>query len=107
MVSPNFCNQNSFSRFWDINWDYKAALSAKGEPDNAQTPRVKMILEDPTGHDVFHEFSDVVRPAGFPRQVSHGTKHYIRTTPGQPASARLKIAKNNFEEMIRAGKALR
>ncbi|CAG5056290.1 unnamed protein product [Parnassius apollo] len=58
-----------------------------------------------------------MRPVGAPLEpkVKHHTQHYIRTTPGPPvcsrprrlAPDRLKIEKQEFEEMVRTGIARR
>ncbi|XP_054081284.1 uncharacterized protein LOC128919844 [Zeugodacus cucurbitae] len=57
------------------------------------------------------EFPKITRPDGAPTQVTHTTQHHIKTTPGTPVSSRarrlapdrLKIAKAEFQKMIKLG----
>ncbi|XP_026482636.1 uncharacterized protein LOC113390126 [Ctenocephalides felis] len=63
--------------------------------------------------EIFKEFPSLTRPPGLPRQIKHTTVHYIKTSPGPPVVARtrplktqlLKIAKQEFEEMVQLGTA--
>ena len=61
------------------------------------------------------EFPELTCPSGVPRQTKHSTCHHIRTTPGPPESCRprrlladrLRIAKAEFEAMVKDGTARR
>lgn len=74
---------------------------------------VRTIAEDSNFHRILKEYPDLTRPAGKPGQTKHNTVHHIRTTPGPPVSSRprrldphrLKIAKQEFEEMLQHGTA--
>lgn len=65
--------------------------------------------------DILDEFPGLTRPSGTPREVHHSTTHFIRTTPGPPISCRprrlapdrLRIAREEFETMIKDGTARR
>ena len=65
--------------------------------------------------EVYQEFPDLTRPTGQSRDIRHSTIHYIRTTSGPPVSYRLrrlapdrlKIAKAEFDFMLREGTARR
>jgi cleavage and polyadenylation specificity factor subunit 1 len=73
-------------------------------PAHAASPRIDNLLS---------EFPERTRPAGVQRSVRHTTVHYIRTTPGPPVTRRprrlvpdrLKVAKAEFEAMVRDGTA--
>jgi len=64
-------------------------------------------------HALLQDFLDVMRPAGILREPRYSTVHHIRTTPGPPVTSRprrlapdrLRIAKSEFEEMLRNGTA--
>lgn len=60
---------------------------------------------------VLRAYPDITRPPGAPRTINHNTVHHIRTTPGPPISCtprrlapdKLKIAKKEFEGMLKSG----
>lgn len=76
---------------------------------------VRTTMEDTDYHRLLREFPEVTRPAGKPGIPKHNTEHHIRTTPGPSVSSRprrldperLKIAKQEFEEMLMNGTARR
>lgn len=81
-------------------------------------PKVKVaVTGDSKYHQLLMEFPDIVRPTGSPleRECKHQTQHFIKTTSGPPACSRprrlapdrLKIAKQEFEDMVRTGVARR
>lgn len=78
---------------------------------NSYVPSIKAITGTSEYHDILKEFPGITRPPGTPRQVRHDTVHYINTTPGPPvycrprrlAPDRLKIAKAEFDAMVRDG----
>jgi cleavage and polyadenylation specificity factor subunit 1 len=61
------------------------------------------------------DFPDIIRPAGVTREHRHSTDHHNRNTPGPPVTSRprrlgperLRIAKSEFEVMLRNGTARR
>lgn len=76
---------------------------------------IKAVSGDSVYHQLLQDYPEITRPAGTQREVKHGTLHYIRTTPGQPVTARprrlppdkLQIARKEFEEMLANGTARR
>lgn len=74
---------------------------------------MRTITEESNYHRILKEYPDLTRPAGKPVALKHNTLHHIRTTPGPPVSSRprrldpqrLKIAKQEFEEMLQSGTA--
>lgn len=74
---------------------------------------VKVILGESTFHNILRDFPDITRPHGIHRTPTHNTVHHIHTTPGSPVSCtprrlapdRLKIAKEEFEVMLKDGTA--
>ncbi|XP_050352242.1 uncharacterized protein K02A2.6-like [Nymphalis io] len=76
---------------------------------------VRTTLEDTSYHRLLREFPEITRPAGKPYITKHSTVHHIRTTDGPPVSSRprrldperLKIAKQEFDEMLQSGTARR
>ncbi|KAJ8710566.1 hypothetical protein PYW08_009081 [Mythimna loreyi] len=74
---------------------------------------IRTITEDSKYHRILKEYPDLTRPAGKPGVPKHNTLHHIRTTPGPPVSSRprrldpqrLRIAKQEFEEMLQNGTA--
>lgn len=90
-----------------------------GAPATHEITHEVLSLKTITGHstllDLLRQYPEITRPAGSYHQPIHNTKHYIRTTPGPPVTSRprrlapdrLKIAKQEFEEMLRNGTARR
>lgn len=72
---------------------------------------VRVSLGNSAFHNILREFPDITRPPGIHRTPKHNTVHHIRTTPGPPVSCsprrlapdKLKIAKEEFESMLRSG----
>lgn len=64
-------------------------------------------------HAILAEYPELTRPAGTPGIVRHHTTHHIITTPGPPVSLpprrlapdKLRIAKQEFDAMLRNGTA--
>ena len=63
--------------------------------------------------DIFTEFPDLTRPSGVQWEVRHNMVHHINMTPGPPVSSRprrlapdrLRIAKAEFDAMLKDGTA--
>lgn len=93
--------------------DSITTLSSPGVLKKCDTPSVKSIAGSSKYHQLLQKFPDLTKPSGFHRDIKHSTVHYIRTTPGPPsfcrprrlAPDRLKIAKEQFEDMVRDGTA--
>lgn len=74
---------------------------------------VKTVFGNSEFLKLLKEFPEITRPPGTFRHVNHNTVHYIKTTPGPPvhctprrlAPEKLKIAKHEFDEMLRNGTA--
>lgn len=95
--------------------DGTTLLSMPGFTVSDQVASVKTIYVNTPMDEVLQEFPDLTRPTGQPRDIRHSTVHYIRTTSGPPVSCRprrlapdrLKIAKAEFDFMLREGTARR
>ena len=74
-------------------------------------PQVKSVVGNTRFHQLLKEYPGLTRPGGIPCVVKHNTEHHIRTTPGPPVACKprrlapdkLKIAKKEFETMIKFG----
>lgn len=90
-------------------------LSTPGVPTAAKCHSIKAISGTTEYHRLLSRYTTLTKPAGILKEVKHSTIHFIRTTPGPPvfcrprrlAPDRLKIAKQQFEEMICDGTARR
>ncbi|XP_046964211.1 uncharacterized protein LOC124533090 [Vanessa cardui] len=95
--------------------DGVTSLTCPAELKACQHHSVKAISGHSEHHTHLSKYPTLTRPCGIDREVRHSTVHHIRTTPGPPvfckprrlAPARLKIAKEQFEEMLRDGTARR
>jgi RNase H-like domain found in reverse transcriptase/Reverse transcriptase (RNA-dependent DNA polymerase)/Integrase zinc binding domain/Integrase core domain len=95
--------------------DSATSISIAGKLSTAKQDHVKAINGTSRFHDILAEFPEVTRPAGISRSPKHQTLHYIHTTPGHPVSCkprrlapdRLKIAKAEFDVMLKTGVARR
>lgn len=82
-------------------------------PSSDVISSVKTIVGESKYLELLREFPEITRPPGTHRITNHKTVHFIRTTPGPPvhctprrlAPEKLKIAKQEFNEMIKAGTA--
>lgn len=93
--------------------DSLTTLSSPASATTCQQPSIKVI----SGHSEYHlllaQYPTLTKPSGVFRQPKHSTVHYIRTTPGPPvfcrprrlAADRLRIAKEQFEDMVADGTA--
>lgn len=97
--------------------DNTTLLTAKATSASAAIQHIKAVTGTTRYHDLLLKFPNITRPAGDPtdRVVGHNTLHYIKTTPGPPVYARprrlapdrLKVAQQEFEDMVRIGIARR
>lgn len=95
--------------------DQSTGLAARGKIAINGVSSIRAIAGDTEYHRILAEYPDVTRPAGTHREPKHGTRHHIRTTPGQPvfckprrlAPDKLREAKREFESMVQAGVARR
>lgn len=95
--------------------DSLTTLTTSGQLKHCNQTSIKAISGNSEFHHLLAEYPSLTKPSGLPREVKHSTVHYIRTNPGQPvfcrprrlAPDRLKIAKEQFEEMVRDGVARR
>jgi len=79
-------------------------------PSTLQSSIQALSSESPA-HAILAEFPELSQPAGTQRQVRHIRLHYIRTTSDPPvfyrprrlAPDRLKLAKKEFDIMLREG----
>jgi hypothetical protein len=95
--------------------DGVTSLSAPAEAASTQVASVKTITGGTPVDSLLAQFPELIRPAGFQRQVRHSTVHHIRTVPGLPVTCRprrlapdrLAIAKAEFDAMLREDTARR
>lgn len=93
--------------------DGTTCLSAPGRAPQTAQPSVKVLNNSQPFADLLAEFPDVARPPGRLRDIKHSTVHFIRTTPGPPASCRprrligdrLTTAKTEYDAMLQDGTA--
>lgn len=95
--------------------DNSTTLSATAAPaSSAKTiSSVKTTVGESKYLDLLRDFPDIKRPSGVKRVVRHNTTHHIRTTPRPPvyctprrlAPDKLRIAKQEFESMLKTGTA--
>lgn len=98
-------------RLLDINTTLSTI--AAPAPSSDVISSVKTIIGESKYLELLREFPEITRPPGTHRITNHKTVHFIRTTPGPPvhctprrlAPEKLKIAKQEFNEMIKAGTA--
>ncbi|XP_072143121.1 uncharacterized protein [Dermacentor andersoni] len=93
--------------------DATTGHSAPGQRTTTHQRSIKVLSVEHNSpyHAILAEFPGLTRPSGLPRDVQHTTLHYIRTTPGPPvfcrarrlARDRMRIAKAEFEAMLREG----
>lgn len=115
-----------FLSFYDILVDVRnkrlidntTCLNANAHVSSVRAmPHIKAVAGSSRFHELLHQFPEITKPAGDPteREVKHNTLHYIRTIPGPPVfcrprrldPVRLKVAKREFEDMVRTGIARR
>lgn len=89
------------------------STSAAPAPSTDAISSVKTLVGETEYIELLRDFPEITRPPGTHRAIIHNTVHHIRTTPGPPvhctprrlAPEKLKIAKHEFDEMLRAGTA--
>lgn len=94
--------------------DSLTTLSITAAPVSSKVSfSVKTVVGECRYFKLLRDFPELTRPPGMHKVAEHKTVHYIRTTPGPPvhctprrlAPEKLKIAKQEFKEMIKAGTA--
>lgn len=93
--------------------DCVTTLFSPGTLRKCNQASVKAISGTTDFHNVLSKFPNLTKPPGIFREVKHSTMHYIHTTPGSPefcrprrlAPDRLKLAKQQFDDMVRDGTA--
>ena len=89
-------------------------MTASCSTSVSKAPSIKLISPASSQYsDILSEFPELTRPPGLPREVKHSTLHYIQTTDLPPVVSRprrmrpelLKVAKAEFDDMIREGTA--
>lgn len=91
--------------------DNTTTLSANACRANIEVQSVKIVTGDTKYHEILNKYPELTRPSGTALFPTHSTKHYIKTTPGPPISCtprrlapdKLKIAKTEFELMMKNG----
>ena len=93
--------------------DKTTKLTCGGRVFESGAHNIKVISGDSGYHLLLAEFPDITRPDGRAPEVRHNTENFIETTPGPPAVGRprrlapdkLKIARNEFQTMVRLATA--
>ena len=91
--------------------DALTLLAVRGQVAEGGAPSIKTVLGTSLYHELLQTFPEITRPDGVSGAPKHTTQHHIRTTPGPPiaskprrlATDKLKIAKKEFETMLRLG----
>lgn len=91
--------------------DQVTNLTITGKRSNNAIASVKTVTGTSPYHKLLQQFPDITRPDGVKKEVRHATLHHINTTPGPPiverprrlAPDKLKLAKKEFEAMVRLG----
>jgi hypothetical protein len=111
---------SEFLSFYDLLFDVRhrrlidiTTLTVNGATLGSYGDNIKVLADSSSYHTTRLDFPEIIRPAGVPREPRHATVRHIRTTPGPPVASRpprlapdhLRIAKSEFEEMIRNGTA--
>jgi cleavage and polyadenylation specificity factor subunit 1 len=89
-------------------------VTSLSTPAQAASPRfasIKVLNNCTPVDNLLSEFPNLIRPSGVQRDMRHNTVHHIRTTPGPPVTCcprrlapdRLKIARTEFDAMVRDG----
>lgn len=95
--------------------DSVTSLQSTAAVTSCSLPSIRAISGDSEYHRLLSQYPALTRPAGIDREVKHNTVHYIHTTPGPPvfcrprrlAPDRMKVATQQFEEMLHDGVARR
>jgi transposase InsO family protein len=74
---------------------------------------IKTSFGESRYNSIVRDFPEITRPPGVHQELKHNTVHYIKTTDGPPihctprrlAPDKLKIAKQEFESMLKCGTA--
>jgi hypothetical protein len=93
--------------------DGVTSLSAPAQAVSSRVTSIQVINICSSVDPLFSEFPDLIRSSGVERDVRHNTVHHIRTTPRPPVTCRprrrapdsLKIARTEFNAMVRDGTA--
>ena len=88
-------------------------LTVNGASVGMYGGHIKLLTGSAHYHAMLQGIPDIIHPAGIPRESWHSIVHHIRTTPGAPVTSRplrlaldrLRIAKSEFQEMLRNGTA--
>lgn len=91
--------------------DQTTTLQVSGTTASSNQPRIRTLVGNSIYHTLLKEFPDITRPNVIGKEIKHTTKHHIATTPGPPIASKprrlapdkLKIAKAEFEAMLRQG----
>lgn len=91
--------------------DAKTGLTTNGQLCTSKIHSIRAIQEGCPYANLLKEFPSITKPDGRCRVANHSTVHRILTTPGQPISSRsrrlapdkLKVAKDEFDKMVKLG----
>lgn len=91
--------------------DGKTGLTVSGATSDSETGSIKAVLSNTKYHHVISEFQSITQPTEMRKTTKHTTKHYIKTTTGQPEARRprrlapdkLQAAKAEFDLLLQEG----
>ena len=95
--------------------DKITTLTVNGATVETYDDHINALVGSSRSHTTLLDFPEIILPAGVPREPGHSSIHHIRTMPGPAVASRprqlapvlLRIAKSEFEEMLRSGIARR
>ncbi|XP_011699177.1 PREDICTED: uncharacterized protein LOC105456665 [Wasmannia auropunctata] len=91
--------------------DGKTGLTASGTSGGQHIASIKTVGEETEYHRILAEFPEITQSSSERKPCQHETRHYIKTTQGQPeasrprrlAADRLKAAKAEFDLLLQEG----
>lgn len=95
--------------------DNTTTLSANGQTASSSgtISSVKILFGGSKYDEILKEYPEITHPSGILSPPRHNTVHYIQTTPGPPVTSsprrlapdKLKVAKREFDAMLKNGTA--
>lgn len=91
--------------------DQTTNIAAVGRCVRCSVPSIKTVAGMTPYHVLLTRYPDITRPEGRPKEIKHGARHHIETTPGplvecrprRLAPDRLAAAKKEFQRMTELG----
>jgi len=91
--------------------DAKTGFTASDSSSKHEASSIKTVIEESSYHSILMEYPEITQPSNKQKNIKHETKHFIKTTPGQPETSRprrlapdkLKAAKAEFNLLLQEG----